>query len=148
MRIARFGLLVFVVMALVGPLIRLLTWPSSRVGGVLSEGVGTFIYELVLLLWPTQPLAVMEVTIGQVAAIGLAIGANVALFALLGLATVAALRRDLLKVMYIAVCVVVVICAVWWAGFSVSEVHWFAVVSALALYAVPFALVKHHYNRA
>lgn len=130
--------LVFLACGLAGPLLRWATWPPKPA----SPG-GDFVYDLVLLLWPTQPLAVMEATIGPVAAIALSIGANVVLFGLAGIVAAAVANRvSRLIAFYILVCLGVLFFALWIAGFSAALVNWGAVVIALVLYALPFVAVS------
>ncbi|MDH5641586.1 MAG: hypothetical protein OEY28_09855, partial [Nitrospira sp.] len=66
-------------MALVGPLVRVLTLPPSQ------NSVENFVYHLVILIWPTQPLGAYEAAIGTTAALVLSVGANITLFVIVGL---------------------------------------------------------------
>src|SRR3989442_7074016 len=75
--------LVFLVAGLVGPLIRWVT-PPTPTGQGLSSSIGDFIYSLVLLLWPAQPLAVIEVNTGRFVAAIASVGANLLLFGVAG----------------------------------------------------------------
>jgi hypothetical protein len=138
MKIFSGSILVFLACGLAGPLLRWATWPPKPA----STG-GDFVYDLVLFLWPTQPLAVMEATIGPVAAIALSIGANVVLFGVVGLVAAAvAARVSRLIALYVLVCLGVLLFALWTAGFSVAFVNMGALVIAFVLYALPFVAVS------
>ena len=131
-------IIVFLASGLVGPLLRWATWPPTPT----STG-GDFVYDLVLLLWPTQPFTVMEATIGAGAAIALSIGANVVLFGLAGfVAAAVADRLSTLIASYVVVCLGVLLFALWSAGFSVAFVNVGALVVAFILYALPFVAVS------
>jgi hypothetical protein len=128
-RVAR-PVLIFSVAALVGPLLRLVTWPPSQFMD--APGVFDFLYQLILLLWPAQPIAVIEVNTGPVIAAATAVGANVLLFAVVGV-IVGALgsRRVALLVIFIGVSFAVV-----WASGSPAEINLASLTVAIVLYAV------------
>lgn len=139
MRALAVSTLIFVASALAGPLIRLAAWPPSKVEQGLILPVRDFIYDLVLLLWPTQPLAVIEVSIGSLLAIAVSVGANVLLFAAAGVvAGISARHPRRLLALYLVVCIMVLILALWSAGFSFAYVNIIALLVAFFLYAVPF----------
>jgi len=131
--------LIFGATAFVGPLIRWMTWPPSKFEQGSSTSIGNFVYDLVFLLWPTQPLAVIDVNTGPLVAGVVAVGANVLLFGFVGLVvgSVAKHAPGLLA-LYVLVCALVLLLALWGAGFSVAYLNIFALVAALLLYAVPF----------
>lgn len=138
----RFAAIVFALAALAGPLVRLVTWPPSRFEKATSTGTEDFVYDLVLYLWPTQPLAAVEATAGRLMAALLSIGGNLLLFILLGLAVGAAAgRRGIVPLIYTAVCGLLVLFAFWGAGFSLEHLSWRPLAVAMVLYAVPFWLV-------
>jgi MFS family permease len=128
------SLLLFSVAGLFGPLVWNVTRHPSRMENFTSD--------LVFLLWPTQPIGAVEVSVGGPVAAALTIGANLVLFALLGLA-VGALARTRGRVVsaYILVCVLLFLWALFGAGFSFAHLGVFALVVALVLYAIPFWLV-------
>jgi hypothetical protein len=96
----------------------------------------------VLLLWPTQPLAVVEASVGSVAAIAISVTANILLFGVIGmLAGVLAKTAIQLGSVYLAVCVMIILLGLWSVGFGFSYLNVIALVVALVLYAVPFAVV-------
>ena len=139
MRVPAVSTLIFIASAFVGPLIRLATWPPSKFeqGSFLS--IGDFVYDLVLLLWPTQPLAVIEVNTGSWVAIVVSVAANILLFGLLGVvAGFSAKQRLGLLALYVVVCALVLLLALWGAGFSFAYLNVVALLVALLLYAVPF----------
>jgi hypothetical protein len=132
-----FSVCVFVVASLFGPLIRLLT-PYANFDGSVSDRISRFVYDLVLLLWPAQPVAVMEASIGRLAATMLALGANVLLFGVIGFVVGMSPKRGVWVASYVSTCVLVLWVGLWGDGFSVAHFNWFAFVVALTLYAVPF----------
>ena len=142
MRTVAGSILIFVASGLVGPLLRWATWPPSHAPQGSGFSFDDFIYDLVLFLWPTQPLAVMEVTIGSFAAITLSVGANTLLFGIVGaLAAVIARQRGKLLGLYLAACIVVFLLALWSAGFSVAFLDVDALAVAFLLYAAPFLAI-------
>ena len=142
MRTVAGSILIFVASGLVGPLLRSATWPPSHAPQGSGFSFDDFVYDLVLLLWPTQPLAVMEVTMGSFAAVTLSIGANALFFGIVGaLAAVIARQPRKLLGFYLAACLVVFLLAFWSAGFSVAFLNVGALAVAFLLYAVPFFVV-------
>ena len=138
MKTSNRSILVFLTCGLAGPLLRWATWPPKPA----SPG-GDFVYDLALLLWPAQPLAVMEATIGPLAAIAFSIGVNVVIFGVVGIvAAIVADRISRLTALYALVCLGVLLFALWTAGFSVAFVNMGALVVAFGLYALPFVTVS------
>jgi hypothetical protein len=133
---------VFAGAGLLGPLFRLAAWPPSRFDVLVPKSVSNFLYDFVLLLWPTQPMAAVEVNIGRLAAVALAVGANLLLFAALGAAvgTLARTRARLI-VGYAVVSGLILCFDLWGAGFSLAYLNVLALVVALILYALPFWIV-------
>ena len=78
------SVLIFIVAALMGPLIRWITWPPSKFERDTSTSMNNFVSDLVFSLWPTQPLAVMEASTGAFVAGLVAVSANVILFGFVG----------------------------------------------------------------
>ena len=142
MRTVSGSILIFIGSGLAGPLLRWATWPSNPAPQGSGFSFDNLIYDLVLFLWPTQPLAVMEVTIGSFAATSLSVGANALLFGIVGaLAAAIARQRGKLLGLYLAACIVVFLLALWSAGFSVAFVNVGALAVVFLLYAVPFLAV-------
>jgi hypothetical protein len=112
--------MIFLVSALVGPLLRAVTWPPSL------TPAQNFIYDLVLLIWPAQPFAAMESSIGRIMALGYAVAANVVLFGIVGVLAGLFCRQP-----------------VW-----LFAIYAFALAVAFLLYAVPFFLVYRFYRPA
>ncbi len=134
---------VFTAAALMGPLIRFAVWPLFRTWQVRAIPLEGFIYDLVLLLWPTGVLGIMEVNIGTALAVAVTIGANVLLFAVLGVAAgIVARRCFALVALYVFVCGLVILFELWGAGFDLAFVNVIALGVALALYAIPFCVVS------
>ena len=130
---------VFALWALAGPLLRLATWPPTLPTPGSSESGGDFVYDLVLLLWPTQPLAVVEASVGTTMGVAIAVLANVVLLAVLGaLIGTTAKQRLLLIGAYACFAVLVAFLAFFGAGFSPSHVNVGALIVALLLYVIPF----------
>lgn len=138
---SRFAVLVFATAALVGPLLRFITWPPSRFREMTSAAIGEFVRDLVLLLWPTQILALGTAAFSlKIAA--LSIGGNLVLFTLLGLVVAGvARRRGGMLLTYVGVGFLLLLFALWFAGFRGASVNWFALLAALLIYAIPFWLV-------
>lgn len=135
--------IVFAGAGLVGPLFRFAAWPPSQFDVLLPKSVSNFLYDFVLLLWPTQPMAAVEVNIGRTAAAALAVATNLLLFAALGVAvgTLARTRARLITG-YAIVCGLIFYFDLWGAGFSFAYLNVFALAVALLLYAVPFWVVR------
>ena len=136
MRALARSILIFGLCGLVGPLIRWATWPPARP----TEGVGEdFIYNLVLLLWPAQPLAAIEASTGRLVAAAVSVGANLLLFSALGVAVGLLVRRPApVVVLYLATCAAVLAFALWIVGFEFAYLSLIALMVAFLIYAVPF----------
>ena len=141
MRAIVLSTLVFVAGALVGPLLRLATWPPSKFMEGALLPIGDFIYYLVLLLWPAQLLAVIEVSTGRVVAGVVAVRVNILLFSLVGVvAGILAKWRLALLALYLFTCVMVLCFAVWAVG-SLADTNIYSLMVALLLYAIPFWVI-------
>jgi hypothetical protein len=131
------SVIAFAAFGLLGPLIRLATWPPSSLffGSIRLEGL---VYDLVFYLWLTQPLAVYESEVGTTVAGMGALLANVLLCALLGVAIgEIASRCFSLRLAYGILACGLGAYAVWGAGFDVTYIGFFPFAIALALYAIP-----------
>jgi hypothetical protein len=132
---------VFSIWALAGPLLRLATWPPSPPTSGGSESGVDFLYDLVLLLWPTQPLAVIEASVGTTVGVIVAVLANVVSFAVLGMLVGAtAKHRSRLFTIYICVALLLAFFDFFAAGFSASYMSISALIVAISLYAIPFIM--------
>lgn len=132
---------IFLAAGLAGPLIRWIV-PVVPTGPDLSSLIGDFVYSVVLLLWPAQLLAVVEVNTGRLIAAVISVGANVALFAVVGAITGICSRRPIgIVSIYLVVSVMVVVLAVWASGIPLNFIEASAIVCALVLYAIPFLIV-------
>jgi len=136
---------IFALVGLIGPLLRWATWPLLPTS---AGSFGNFLYDLVLLLWPTQPLAVVETSMSPLAAIAISVAANVLLFTIVGMLA-GALARSVIQLssVYLAVCVIIVLVGVWSVGLSFSYLNIIALVVALGFYAVPFGLVWRSFRK-
>jgi hypothetical protein len=125
---------------LLGPLVRFATWPPSKFNSLVAKSVSSFLYDFVLLLWPTQPMAMANLGRGATAA--LSVGANLLLFTALGVA-VGILGRTCTRIIvgYIVVCGLIFWFDLWGAGFSFEYLNLFALGGALLVYAIPFWVV-------
>lgn len=136
------SLLVFAGAGLLGPLVRFSTWPPSRFNALFPKSISNFLYDFILLLWPTQPMAAAEANIGRASAAALAIGANLILFAVIGVIVgLAARSSGQLAVAYAVVCVLLFAWEFWGAGFSFAHLGVLALAVALLVYAIPFWIV-------
>lgn len=125
--------LVIGALGLVGPCVRLAIPPGSS--------VESFIYDLTWLLWPTQAVAVAEVTLGRAAARALAVGANLLLFfaigMIIGLTNHKSLARHALQAILIGA---VLLWTAIGAGFDAAFVNWLALLVACGMGALAFWL--------
>ena len=143
------ALLVSIAGGLVGPAMRFATWPLVGVswrgeGGQPWRYLSELVYHLTLLLWPAQPLAVYEASIGILMAGVLAVGANLILFVLLGMIVVAA---SFVRWMSIAVASLFFAAVIWWellgSSFDVEFLHFPALLIGLAYYGAFVFVVGH-----
>jgi hypothetical protein len=124
----------FAVVGLFGPVFRLvLFWPVDSFPAIYV------VQSITLLVWPAQVFGVMETSLGTVQAGVLAISANLLLFTAIGaIAALVARRRSLLWVVQSVVLALVVMWAYTWRGFDA----WWALLMALIIYSLPFAVVR------
>lgn len=124
--------LIFLIGGMVGPLLRWTTWPPGPVGTTVSD----LTYDLVMMLWPTQPLAVVEANTGLPMAVAISVGANLVLFGVVGLiAGLLARRPRWLIALYACVSLMLILLASWSTGGDFSITNLIALVIALGLYA-------------
>lgn len=141
--------LVFAAASLVGPLIRLSTWPPSDFEQATSEATANFVYDLVFYLWPTQALMAYESSFGLFAAAIMSIGGNILFFLCFGY-VVSVLSRSLAGLMlaYAGTCGLLAVMASWASGFGTDQVNFAAVLAALGVYGFAIGLVglasRHH----
>jgi hypothetical protein len=139
------ALAAFIVVGLLGPLIRLLTWPPAGTGSAQED----FIYDIVLLLWPAQPVALGAAgTAGWVSVI-MAASLNVLAFGCVGVTAIAlGARRLALLLTYAFTCGLIYSWAVLWGlKTNGSYLSRLAIVIALAAYAVPFCITNQECRR-
>jgi len=128
------SLLVFAGAGLLGPLVWNMVRHPSRIEG--------FISDLVFLLWPTQPMGVIETNVGAPKALTFTIGANLVLFAIIRVIVgLLARTRGRLVLAYVVVCLLLFVWAFWGAGFSLAHLRVLALAVALLVYAIPFWVV-------
>lgn len=131
---------IFAIAAVVGPLLRLLMLPPSDFKATAFGN--NFFYHFVFLIWPTQPLAVIEIYAGSGAAIALAIVSNITIYGAIGFAASLKKQTSWLTGVYIVLVVLVFLMAWWASGFSVSHLDILALVTAAGFYAVPFWILN------
>jgi hypothetical protein len=137
--------LLFGLMGFVGPFVRWLTWPPSSFEQRTSITLSGFIDDMVFLLWPTQSLAVIEVITGSVVAGLTAVGANLVLFAAVGvLANLLFKARIGLLMLYMLVVLLASFFAFWGSGFDVAYLNMPALAVVLLFFAVPFVLTDRY----
>ena len=143
----RFSVLVFAATALVGPAIRYATWPPSWFERTTSARIEGFVYDLVFYLWPTQPLAALAPG-SRLVAFLLAVGANILMFALIGLIVGAvATRPSRLPLAYGGFCSLLLVFGLWGAGYRVEYLGVIPLVLAVLLYGIPFWLIAAQAGR-
>ena len=125
-------------LGLAGPAIRIAFWPPSM-GGLAGS---SFIYGLVILLWPLQLLAPHEQEgIANLSAVVL-IAANSALFGLGGIAVASAAKRPFLNA---GLASAGILLFMWWARITVG-IHdpqgWLAIACGAVAYSLPFFLAR------
>jgi hypothetical protein len=127
---------------LAGPLIRWITWPPSEFEHRTSYELGYFVAGLVLLLWPAQPLATVEASLGEFIAGVIAVVTNVLLFAILGgVIGLLSWRSRNVAWTYVTVSACVLLFALWGSGWSLTFLNWPALLTALFLYGIPFYVI-------
>lgn len=133
---------VFAAAGLAGPLLRYVTWPPFDPESLWAPW-DMFIYELVLLVWPTQPLAACDPTPGMFGGVLSVVGANVLLFAVLGALVSPLVRRGAWMLLsYATVCGLITWYGLLWTGFNAAYLHVPALLVALAFYSLPFWLLR------
>jgi hypothetical protein len=131
---------IFAMAALVGPLMNWVSWPPDLLSEKRSFG-SRFVEHLVYLLWPMQALGVIQYSAGILTAAIVAIGANVLVFGLIGLAVGAVSSRPAVVLgLYMLVATLVCLQALWDAGFNLSYLNPLAVVVVLVFHAFLFWL--------
>jgi hypothetical protein len=138
--------LIFGLMGFLGPIIRWLTWPPTINNSQMSTEFESLIYNLVLFLWPTQPLSIIEKSTGHLIAGLLTISVNVALFAIIGtIAGLASKIRFGLTAFFIILMVMIFLFSLWIAGFNVLNINKLSIVIAIFFYLIPFVLTFHFF---
>lgn len=132
------SLLIFLSGGLIGPFTRWIAWPPSS-GSPLEK----LVYDLVFLLWPAQMLAVAEATTGETAALLLAIGGNILLFAIVGILIVVIVGKlQTTLTAYVLLATGIILLALWGAGFDYKFLNALALLIALGIYALLVYFVR------
>lgn len=141
------ALIVFIGGSFVGPVLGVVTraLPISESG----QASVRFIDEVVVLLWPAHVLRVIEVSLGKLNALLVAVGGNLLLFAIFG-ALFMILARWTLGLLVVSgfLLLCVVLFALWGAGFDYRFLNGWALIIALAYYcALLFLAARLVQNR-
>lgn len=123
--------MIFGLAGLVGPIAWIAAWPPSGLAYLLPRFLWVFYTDLIELLWPAS---MMGLWVG--------VPANLTLFSILGVGVGRLARtRVRLWIGYAMVIFLVLLLALWQAGFSVTRVDVVAVAVAVLIYAIPFWVV-------
>lgn len=136
----------FSIVALIGPLLRWATWPSSTEDFLTPTQF--FLYDLVILIWPAQIFWDGEATASLIENLFWSVGGNIFLYALLGAAAsflVSHPRR--LFALYLFVCTWGLVIILTVKEFNPAYYDVLAVVAAWAVFAIPFLAVARLVNR-
>jgi len=135
------GVAVFAAAALVGPLIRLLSWPPGSLEASGSARAEDLLYEILGYLWPTQPLAVFAPADSVVVGFIFASLANIALFAVVGRITDAvSRRRHGVPVWYSAYCALLLAFGLFESGAKLKYFSVSAFGASIVFYGLVFLL--------
>lgn len=138
------GIVVFAVCALIGPSLRLMNWPPSLPSSDSTEVGGDFLYDLILLLWPAQPLATIEANVGTSAGTLIAVIANITLFIIVGLiAGILAKYRLALFTLYACLVGLLIFLSLPESGSSISYTNFSALIVAIIIYTIPFVVINY-----
>src|SRR5690606_11283102 len=133
---------VFAAFGLVGPAIRVATWPFAWSWDHSSYRSAEFVYELLFCLWAAGWMVAYETMIGTPAAVALAIATNVLVFAMFGMAVGESVQRRLGVILAYAVPGVPLMWwAFWGAGYDLEHLQWPPLLTAMVLLIVPVRLV-------
>ncbi|ODJ85781.1 hypothetical protein CODIS_40190 [Candidatus Thiodiazotropha endolucinida] len=125
---------VFIVFALIGPVIRILYWPSPTSDSVISHDT---IRDLVILLWPSILLTVGATNYLFSGLIAFCV--HIVIFGFLGKVTNDRIEREKsILIILIPLFILILLISVWLAGFDVNYYNYYAVFCATALYMVMF----------
>ena len=129
----------FLCISVLGPVLRLTTWPQSAFESRFSGRTVGFVNDLMILLWP--PVLIGDGEGGAKTLQALA-GINLLFFVVLGaiVGGIGTTRGRLLTV-YLVLCALIAWLELWGAGFSRAYLNPGALLVALILYAIPFAII-------
>lgn len=150
MKKTMFCAVVFAVTGLLGPLISLMMLPMFKLGKMASMTMYEFFYNLTILLWPAWWLAIAEINIGYLTPGILATMVNVILFGSLGLVITIiskmTSRTIAVYFTYVLLWILIILWALWGAGFSIIHVDFCALAIALLLCTIPFYIAVRIYR--
>jgi len=132
-------ILIFMSMAVVGPLIRWLTWPPF--GKETATPVQLYVYDLVFLLWPAQVFVAIEDMPARIdwwLNLLFSVGANFLLFGVLGaVAGVLLSPPKRLVFFFFALCFWEFLVVIWLTGKNPAYFDLLALATVLVVYAIP-----------
>jgi hypothetical protein len=132
---------IFAVAGLIGPFVRIATWPPSQFSEKWPQYVSAFVNDLLFLVWPTQMLAVIESSTEFYKAAAVAITSNIVLFVCAGWLFYWCCRSTFrLSVMLTVLLVALTLWGMWGAGFDISQLNWVALTVAASVWSLPFLL--------
>lgn len=140
----QFTLITFMLAALVGPV---MSFFSSAAKLDSNQQIGALavstMYDLILLIWPGQVLAVMEASLGQFLAITIAIMANLLLFISLGLVRYRFRGNPKLSVLlWVLISALIGTIAAWSSGFDTDYFNILSLALASAGYGMLIWLTR------
>ena len=135
----------FLCISVLGPVLRLTTWPQSAFESRFSGRTVGFVNDLIVLLWPPGLIGVGEG--GAKTLLALA-GINLLFFVVLGaiVGGIGTTRGRLLTV-YLVLCALITWLEFWGAGFSRVYLNFGALLVAILFYAIPFAFIIRRVGR-
>ena len=128
---------------LIGPLlegVRRLIWSESVVREWLPE--------IIIFLWPTQPIAVIETSVGSILAAAMATFANLILFAIVGVLIVLNARRK--STFLITTCLLlfaILFYEFWMSGSKFTDIRVWPLLFSLVVYGVILITTKQILDR-
>lgn len=133
-------IVVFSIAALIGPLLRWATWPSSTEDFLTPTQF--FLYDLVILIWPAQIFWDGESTASLIGNLFWSVGGNIFIYALLGAAAGFLASRPIrLFALYLFVCTWGLVIMLTVKEFNPAYYDVLAVITAWAILAIPFLVV-------
>jgi hypothetical protein len=134
----------FACTGLVGPGLRMVSWPPSTSEATAVGTLTYFLYFVTLFLWPALPIVTFVPNIATPVATGLAVAVNVLLFAVTGILVGAgglASRPLVLGICWVAAIVLLLGMPLAWFPSGLDFLSASGLVGALVVYAFPCWMV-------